>query len=559
MLRSISAALLVTAMASSIGVRAQSTGSDLKAAFEQERAAVQSLDRQLTKALKESDLQCVEADAADRRLAESTDLSPASLQGLATAARSARRACDDAEQLRDDTRLALRRSRDRLRALALGTAPTGTTVATTDPAELIKKASSAQKRVAELKEKADAAFGTTDASSKAALEQSGKDKEQGAASARLAELAIRRGVETRKETSAAQGAANRLVQESLTIARCAADTATCTPEEQAAATRAAAALARFDKSAASAETANKAMKKAAWGIEADTKDEQARERYIQFQSLLDGNQNAKDLFGKDAFGLTASKDGSSVAFRWTFGESGITNRGANSLVLSTPTSKDGATRVADGLASSTTLAFGRSITSLDQRKADATTQLFREVQPMMRVGYQELTSRDPQSFDKQVQRVYPWALGLHVAIAPFNENGASLHVLRLERQRKFVAGDETVRCPVNTDPATKSIECKSGVFAAPTRSYGTYFSYSYRWKWDKWYATPTFSHIKESGDSTDEFYMPIYLVGASLEAKDGLSGGVSLGRASGSGWKFGLFISAPLKSIFERDWGTLRD
>lgn len=530
------------------------------AAFLQQRDAVRSLDELRAKAAANSEALCKAADEADRKLADATDLSAGALRDSARVAAAAQKACADAHRALEESGLALRQARDRLRMLALGAEPPTHAAPSTDQKLLIEKAASAQDRVAELRKLAEAAFGLTDAASQAALEQQAKDAALGAESARLARQAIRSGIETRRETSAAQMAANRLVLAALDIARCASSDSQCTDalREQAPA-RAAAALASLDASEVKAKAASVAMKAAVWGVSAETSNAEARERYIRFQTLLDGNQNAKDLFGKDAFGLTATQDGSTVSFRWTWGTSGVGTRGANTLVLSTPTNKDGDTRVADGLAGATTLNLGRRLTSFTQRNPAQDTYLFREIQPLLRVGYQEMASRDPQSFDPRVQRVYPWAMGLHIAAAPFDEQGASLHVLKLERQRGFNAADVTVRCPVNTDPNARTVECRSGSFAEPTRAYRTLFSYAYRWKWGKFNATPTLNWSRENGETTTEFNLPVYLVGASLDPKDGLSGGVSLGWVKGSSPRFGLFIGGPLTSLFTRDWGTLSD
>ncbi len=526
--------------------------------FEQQRDTIKRLNQILSSADVSTKAQCEAAETANKKLFGTTDTSAATLKILANEAEIAQQACDKAEETRNAATLELRKGHDRLRQIVLGMPNDSVRTQTPDASALLKAGEEAQGRVNDIRAKADAAFGVTDATSRAALGQAGKDKEKGGISAPLAKAAIEQGRVVRQQARESQFAANRLVAEGLTIARCAKEGAVCDANDSAAAVRAKAALDRLNTAVSKAEDADKAMKAASYSIAADTLDDQLRSRYVRFRTLLDGNQDAKDLFGKDAYGLTAGKDGANVAFRWSFGGSGFSRRGLTTLVLATPASKDGDTRVADGLANASTLTVGRTLLRFSEGKK-AGDWFYSELGISLRAGYQEKTFRLDDSVDEVVRRVHPWAIGAQFAFAPFTDDSASLHILSVERQRKFNDGAEETRCPIPANPMGQLVKCVNGVFGEPKRAHRWLASYSYRWKVGTFAATPKFSVASEGGKRTKEFEMPIYLVGASLEPKDGLAGGFSLGWVSGSGARFGLFIGGPLTSLYKRDWGGLPD
>jgi hypothetical protein len=478
---------------------------------------------------------------------------------LAGRATSERQKCREARLGRDRAEAALEVARERLRLIA-GAVPVQDPPKKADLESVIQAAQGAQKQMDVERAKLSDIYDVVDRTTKAALALS-PGKPGAAQALGKAQLAQGLADDARRALSDAQRAANRWIEHSLQLQVCLSDPSpsACPDVLRVAAYRAAVANQGIHQSKLK-DVANKLkeLRTNLIHVEASERfsgDDFARE--VAFRQLLQNSPDARALFGKDSYLLSASNGGGSAAIQlgWDRYEAGGVRR--YSLILSTPAAgTSGRTKLydlADGLAASTKAVFG---VDLIRGGASVGGKIFTS-----RVALS--LGRDERNYfpdavaspAKAEKVVYPRALTIVAATFGLTDNHAQ--ILSLSRQSTYEDGKAAIRCPAAPAGGAVFVDCVSGPIGGPGRRLSTVASYQYRAEFDESAIAPALSYNHRS--RVVDLQVPIYLVRSSDSPARPFNAGVSLGwstkgkteitgRDSGL-FAFSVFVGAPF-SVF---------
>lgn len=441
---------------------------------------------------------------------------------------------------------------------------------------LVEAASKASETVATLQSNSQKAFQATDEASAVALRMaqaaikdgSGPDSDAGKnalKTIKLADEAREKALSVHDQHSKVQSLANRLVGAGSQLAECSlgSDCASFPSLAEQADAAATELKRRADSSKEDFATA----KLLSFGVKANEMGDNDTERAaaLKFLELADRNPNAKGLFGGEAATVTAGKDGAEAAIRMSFKRLVSSWAEDTALTLSAPLGKGGDTRFLSSegkrMPDDVTLGVETNLMRNFVLRHN-TLPVYNQWNVFGKVGRQTFKVANADLLTP-AQSAGKTHLSAGIGTLWGFEKLEAVHRLSIKRDLSYEADDESTRClpkPIKVkDPVTKLdtdqdetyLRCATGSFAAPSRTWSTEATYSYRREFKGFGIAPAVSY--SFGDKLKTYDLPIYLIRGLGDDKTKFTAGVSYhleskpGSSNKQRWE--LFLTSPLSVL----------
>ena len=445
--------------------------------------------------------------------------------------------------------------------LGLGNTPAALAAAgpAPDVAQVAKRLEKAQAEVTAAQTAARQALAKADvAIAQAAGSPRGTDDERKSAAvvATSARKSLEAALASNRAAVAARQPANRLSILGMELQEC-ADPNTACPKRLETERTAALTIDELDRQLLVAkmndETARaRALTVEASGLSANAAEQQA---IVRFLRAVEANPDAKSLLGGDAAKLSAGKAGKSASIKLVLENSSWAAARGTAFTLTTP-AEDGDTRIfsTDGLANATTLRIAQTRRPNAPKWFGDTAWTF-QWGGAGSIGYERRKFIDPDTGTKlTTENLRPFALTAFASWAGVGEKAgdrANVHLLSLTAQRSINAGSPTIICPLpasSVSPVPKTLECKSGLFAAPTLEYSREFAYEYRLHTQA--IDMSLRAAYNDVTKLKELNVPIYFIRSDGDkGPNPFTAGVNLRWTSADKGSLGVFVGAPLNLL----------